>query len=289
MLAAPLILPLLLPLYLSVCLPLCLPLCLPWCLFLFILCFPLSLCIYVSPLLSLYDVFLSLSLSLFFFYISLSISLSLSLSLSLSFSLSFSLFSLSRFPYAMLIFPSVSLVKDTYFHILNYFCWNKAKLSTCWIISAEKCTFRAYVELFLQKEPHFSPKMLLSAEMLNMLNHVGDLVWKMCFFLRKCWICWICWMFLEPIGSFAYRFKKHSTYSAYSTFLQKEAHFSNKISNMIQHIQHFCSFELILYKKCFFLQKCWICWIMLEILFEKCASFCGNVEYVEYVECFWNL
>ena len=103
--------------------------------------------------------------------------------------------------------------------------------------------------------------MLLSAEMLNMLNHVGDLVWKMCFFLRKCWICWICWMFLEPIGSFAYRFKKHSTYSTYSTFLQKEAHFSNKISNMIQHIQHFCSFELILYKKCFFLQKCWICWI----------------------------
>ena len=28
--------------------------------------------------------------------------------------------------------------------------------------------------------------------------------------------------------------------STYSIFLQKEAYFSNKISNMVQHIQHFC-------------------------------------------------
>ena len=35
---------------------------------------------------------------------------------------------------------------------------------------------------------------------------------------------------------------------------------------------------------CFFLMKCWICWICWKVVFEKCASFCGNVEHVEYVE-----
>ena len=153
-----------------------------------------------------------------------------------------------------------------------YFCRNKHIIIKNGLKIAEICIFST----FIYGISYLLEKMLLSAEMLNMLNHVGDLVWKICFFLQKCWICWImleglfgkcasfcwlcwiCWMFLEPIGSFAYRFKKHSTYS---TFLQKAAHFSNKISNMIQHIQHFCNFELILYKKCFFLQKCWISWI----------------------------
>ena len=35
-------------------------------------------------------------------------------------------------------------------------------------------------------------------------------------------------------------------------------------------------------KMCFFLLKCWICWIMLDLVSEKCASFCWNVEYVEF-------
>ena len=34
-------------------------------------------------------------------------------------------------------------------------------------------------------------------------------------------------------------------------------------------------------KMCLFLLKCWICWIMLNVTFEKCASFCWKVEYVE--------
>ena len=39
---------------------------------------------------------------------------------------------------------------------------------------------------------------LLSAEMLNMLNHVGCKPPKKRFFLLKCWTCWICWMFFGP-------------------------------------------------------------------------------------------
>ena len=176
-------------------------------------------------------------------------------------------------------------------------CFFLQKCWICWImleILFEKCAsfcrnveYVEYVECFwnlqamelvspryIQHIQHFCSfelilykKMLLSAEMLNMLNHVGDLVWKMCFFLQKCWICWICWMFLEPTSNGACKSQIHSTYSTYSTFLQKK-HFLYKISSK--------------------LQKCWICWIMLEILFEKCASFCRNVEYVEYVECFWT-
>ena len=55
------------------------------------------------------------------FFKSLCLSLSLSLSLSL----------LSLFPYAMLIFPSVSLVRDTHFHMLIFSAEKEAKLSTC--------------------------------------------------------------------------------------------------------------------------------------------------------------
>ena len=35
---------------------------------------------------------------------------------------------------------------------------------------------------------------------------------------------------------------------------------------------------------CFFLGKCSICWIQLALFFKKCASFWGNVQYVQYVQ-----
>ena len=50
---------------------------------------------------------------------------------------------------------------------------------------------------------------------------------------------------------------------------------------------HFCFSVKDRPEMCFFLLKCWIGWIMLDQMFEKYASFCCNVEYVEYVELFW--
>ena len=79
--------------------------------------------------------------------------------------------------------------------------------------------------------------------------NVGDLVWKMCFFLQKCWICWICWMFFEPISKGAYRFLKHSTYSTYSTFPQKEAHVFE------QDLQHDSTYSTFQQKEAFSVQN----------------------------------
>ena len=61
------------------------------------------------------------------------------------------------------------------------FCWKMAK-------KLAKRAFRAFCKCHR----------LLSAEMLNMLNHVGCKPPKKRFFLLKCWICWICWMFFGP-------------------------------------------------------------------------------------------
>ena len=187
----------------------------------------------------------------------------------------------------------------------------------CWILSAEWIAF-SYVELFLQKAAFFiacwifsaerrgfsskcasfcwnveyvescsmqsSEKALLSAEMLNMLNMLSVL-----------------WPMRLPLQTMGFNGpKKHSTYSTYSTFQQKEAFFRNLTSNMIQHIQHSAertklkkkslfrgknptwpqkvvlSAEKIQHgpksgsfsrkiqhvpKMCFFLLKCWICWM----------------------------
>ena len=51
-------------------------------------------------------------------------------------------------------------------------------------------------------------------------------------------------------------------------------------------LNFFCWKEGIFFKMCFFLLKCWICWIMFYAKLWKSPSFCWNVEYVEYVECF---
>ena len=133
--------------------------------------------------------------------------------------------------------------------------------------------------------------------MLNMLNHIGDFVWKMCFFLRKCWICWICWMILESIGSFAYRFK-NIQHIQHIQHLQKSTFFKQDLQH-IQHIQHFCrkkhifqtrsptwfnifnisaersifltsmKFRIWMYQKCIFLQ-------FRALFYWKCFYFCRN-------------
>ena len=86
--------------------------------------------------------------------------------------------------------------------------------------------------------------------------------------------------------------------------------FSPKCASFCGNVEYVESVQKPLSKKCFFLRKCWICWIcwmFLEltdpfwtpqlpeggttfnitaersIFFKKCASFCGNVGYVEYV------
>ena len=85
--------------------------------------------------------------------------------------------------------------------------------------------------------------MLFSAEMLNMLNHVGSNVPKICFFLLKCWICWIILGLWNAKGTTRGKIIPHIQHFSrkkhffregiqhdltYSTFQQKEAHFSEK-------------------------------------------------------------
>ena len=53
-----------------------------------------------------------------------------------------------------------------------------------------------------------------------------------------------------------------------------------------KNIQRYSCEKHIFQNMCFFLRKCWICWMCSWNVFRKCASFWGNVE---YVECFWNL
>ena len=97
---------------------------------------------------------------------------------------------------------------------IQHFSRKKHIWYTCWIIFPEITTFGAmlnflpwknhflgHVEFFPRKK-HFFKNVLLSAEMLNMLDHVECLFWKKCFFLLKCWICWICWIILGLLGPF---------------------------------------------------------------------------------------
>ena len=66
--------------------------------------------------------------------------------------------------------------------------------------SAERTTFWAMLNFSPETSSFFVKKVLLSAEMLNMLDHVECLFPKMCFFLLKYWICWICWIILPQFG-----------------------------------------------------------------------------------------
>ena len=72
--------------------------------------------------------------------------------------------------------------------------------------------------------------------------------------------------------------------SAERSTIWKKGFFQGKIFNIAQKVV--LSAEKIQHvpKMCFFLLKCWICWIMLDLVSEICASFCWNVEYVEF---FW--
>ena len=67
--------------------------------------------------------------------------------------------------------------------------------------------------------------------------------------------------------------------------LQPQALFSKKCSE----IAEIMPFQTQKRQNSLFQPKCWICWICSWGVPKKCASFWGNVEYVEYVECFLNL
>ena len=241
-----------------------------------------------------------------------------------------------------------------YIQHIQHFSRKKHIFVTCWIFSAERTTFWAmlnffcwnnhcwdHVEFFLLKEPLFGPCWIFSPETSIFFS-------KMCFFLLKCWICWImlyvsapkkrffllkcwkcwiCWMFsgpwqppgLQTMGlSWA---KKHSTYSTYSTFQQKEAFFSEHLHPTWFNIFNISAERSTFSKTCwifsaeriplfgpksveFFQQKKFNFWPQKLNYFSrknstwpkkwffqqkkfnmcrKCASFCWNVEYVECI------
>ena len=88
---------------------------------------------------------------------------------------------------------------------------------------------------------------------------------KMCFFLRKCWISWVCWMFLELTGPFwtpQLPEGEHNIqhYSWKNHLFQKNVLLSADMLNMLN------MFESLSPKMCFFLGKCSICWMFLELI-----------------------
>ena len=95
---------------------------------------------------------------------------------------------------------------------------------------------------FPLKERHFSQNVLLSAEMLNMLNSLAQ-------------------------GS-------PSNFPQNIQQIQHIQHFCRKKHSRVQHIQHFPWKNDIFLKKCFSLLKCWICWIPLTM----CACACACVR-----------
>ena len=107
--------------------------------------------------------------------------------------------------WAMLNF---SAERTTFWAMLNLFPWNKL------VVLSKNASFCWNVEYVRSCWTPFPKKVLLSAEMLNMLNYFASI-----------------WSLLAS--------HRPQTISTYSTFQQKEAHFSDTRSNMIQHIQHF--------------------------------------------------
>ena len=217
--------------------------------------------------------------------------------------------------------------KMCFFLLKCWICW------ICWMVSGtsqspslKKKTllfnispvgafFWGYVELFLQKEPLFEQKMLLSAEMLNMLNMLVSALQKKRFFLLKCWICWICWIVLgtsqspslspkkallfniSPVGALFWghvelflqkeRFFlsmlnffcwKSVFFSYVEFFLQKEPHFEQKMLLSAEMLNMLNMLVSALQKMCFFLLKCWICWIcwMHFRHYSLCVCSCGQ-------------
>ena len=95
------------------------------------------------------------------------------------------------------------------------FCWNVEYVRSCWM--------------------PFPKKVLLSAEMLNMLNYFAS-----------------SWSFWPPIDP------KNSTYS---TSQQKEAHFQTLDPTWSNIFNVSAERSTFLIPLAFFLLKCWICWI----------------------------
>ena len=161
---------------------------------------------------------------------------------------------------------------------------------------------------------------LLSAEMLNMLNHVGSKVPKKTLLsaemlnmlnmlnvflpirpLQSSWNVRPQAQYIQHIQHFSR--KKHifgtcwilsaerTTFWAMLNFFCWKNHFLGHVEfsllkePLLGPCWIFSLKQLFFSKKCFFLLKCWICWIMLDLRFRKNASFCWNVEYVENVEC----
>ena len=180
---------------------------------------------------------------------------------------------------------------------IQHFIWKRHFFKNM-VLSGEMIQHSPKSGYFRGKNSTCVSNVLLSAEMLNMLNHVGSNFRKMCFFLLKCWICWIIFGSMESQkGPNRGKLIQHihifnisaerSTFLGkgiqhdltYSTFQQKEAHFWKKCfflgknstwpkkwlfqGEILQHspqkwLFHGIYFNMCI-KMCFFLLKCWIC------------------------------
>ena len=143
--------------------------------------------------------------------------------------------------------------------ILGPPCWIKMcfflqKCWTCWMfwgkLEGDPGQSIQHIQHFSRKKLYFRINVVLSGEMLNMLNSGAPCWIKMCFFLQKCWTCWICRMFWGAIRRCP-------------------------SGQRMTHIQHFSWKKHTLGKRSFFQGKCWICWILGPHVESKCASFCS--------------
>ena len=129
------------------------------------------------------------------------------------------------------------LKRCNFLHMFN-FSAERTTSGPCWIISPERT-------IFCQKCAPFC-----------CLNHVESGSQKICPFQLSCWICWI---FLDTVKVCPdHCGQKHSAYSTYSTWQQKEAHF---LESLIQHDSTYSTWQLkeaFLNKICFFQLSCWI-------------------------------
>ena len=158
--------------------------------------------------------------------------------------------------------------------MLNFFCW--------------KNHFLGHVEFFPRKK-HFFKNVLLSAEMLNMLDHVE------CLFPKKMLLSAEMLNMLNMLNYFgsiwsllAFHRPKIIQHIQHIQLFSRKKHIFSKIgSNMIQHIQHFSRKKHIWY-------TCWIIfpeiitfWAMLNFFPWK-NHFLGHVEFFPQKEAFFS-
>ena len=149
-----------------------------------------------------------------------------------------------------------------FFCMLNSFCRKNSFSFFMLNYSCRKQAEFLHVELFLPKGGNVSKNMLLSVEMLNVLNHV------LCNAIKKTLLSAEIFNMLNmlnvlwPMRLHGVQWaKKHSTYSTYSTFQQKEHFFGTLHPTWFNMFNISAERSIFWGKKSFFLLKCWIGWM----------------------------